>query len=140
MAEPCRQGENTLDRGFLIQFAVSAAAVAGLVVLSAWARIARPTPPLDEAQARTLLDEEFPGQRPDEIWIAQDGAGALARSGASALILWRIGDGYVARATSWARVLEARLTNGRLRIDFDEAAAPRAVLAMADWPPQGATA
>jgi hypothetical protein len=114
--------------------------VAGLAALPAWARIARPTPPLGEAQARALLDEEFPGQPLDAIWIAQDGAGALARSGASALILWRIGDGYVARATSWNRVLEARLKNGRLRIDFDEAAAPRAVLTMAAWPPQGVTA
>jgi len=129
-----------LDKGFLIQFAVSAAAVAGLVVLSAWARIARPTPPLDEARARALFAEEFPRQHLESVWIAQDGAGALARSGPSALVLWRSGDGYVARATPWSRALHARFKDGLLRIDFGEAAAPRAVLAMAAWPPGDAPA
>ena len=70
---------------FLIQFAASGAAITLLVALAAWARIARPCAPLDESRAGELLAQEFPGRRIDALWLAADGAGALARSGAGPL-------------------------------------------------------
>jgi len=70
-----------LSPGFLFQLAGSTVAVGALVALAAWAKIARPAGPLDEVRARTLLAEEFPGRILDGLWVATDGAGALAKSG-----------------------------------------------------------
>jgi HAMP domain-containing protein len=126
-----------LDKGFVIQFGGSLAAVAALVLFAAWARIARPTRPLDETQARALLALDFPDTPIEAVWIAQDGAGAVARSDKTALVLWRCGDGFVSRSTPWVRVLRGGFRNGRLSIDFGETGAPRADLALAAWPPEG---
>lgn len=130
-----RAGSERLSAADLIKLAVSALAVAALVGLAAWARIARPTPPLDEAEARSLFADEFPGQPVERLWLADDGRGAIARSGDAALVLSRLGDGYVARHVPWARAAAAGVRAGRLRIPLGDVAAPRAVLAIAAWPP-----
>lgn len=130
-----REDNKTLDKAFFLQFAGSMGAVAALVGLAAWARHGRPAPGFDEARARMLLAEEFPGARIDRLWIARDGKGALARSGAKALVLMQVGDGHAARSTCWAQVSAAMFRNGRLRIELGEVAAPRAELAFDQWPP-----
>lgn len=120
----------------LIQFALSAAAVGGLIALAAWAKIARPVGPLDEARARALLVEEFPGRSVDAVWIAADGAGALARSGGMALVICRFGDGFVARQIPWAQAVSSSFRDGRLSVDLADIAAPRATLSLPSWPPK----
>ena len=124
-----------LSQAFLIQVAASAAAVAALVGLAAWARIARPLNPLDETTARFYLREEFPGRPIDQLWVATDGAGALCKSGASALVLCRLGDGYVARQIPWAQALSAAFRNGRITLDLADVSAPKAVIELPHWPP-----
>lgn len=126
-----------MNQAFFVQLAVSAAAVAVLVGLAAWADIARSAPPLDELRARRLLAEEFPGRSVDGLWIAVDGMGAMARSGGMALLLCRLGDGFVARQVPWVRALAASYKDGRISIDLADAAAPRAVIALDAWPPKG---
>ena len=125
-----------MESAFLIQLAASAAAVAALIGLAAWARIARPFEPLDEAAAHRLFAEEFPDHPIDAIWLA--GEGALARSGAAALVLSRLGDGYVARRLPWDRALAGPVRNGRLQLDLNDPSAPRAHLTLDDWPPREA--
>jgi|TARA_R100000935_G_scaffold57822_1_gene92804 hypothetical protein len=125
-----------VDKAFLIQFTGSMAAVAVLVGLAAWARIGRPSPGLDEARARDLLAEDFPDRQIDQLWIAREGRGALARSGACALVLIQVGDGYAARRLSWCQASSAMFRNGQLDIRLGEVAAPRAVLAFDNWPPK----
>ena len=124
-----------LSQAFLIQLAASGAAVAALVGLAAWARIARPVNPLDDRTARFYLGEEFPDRKVDQLWVATDGAGALARSGASALILVRLGDGYVARQIPWGQALSAAFRDGRITLDLADVAAPKAVIVLPAWPP-----
>lgn len=124
-----------LSQAFLIQLAASGAAVAALVGLAAWARIARPLNPLDDATARFYLREEFPGRSIDQLWIATDGAGALAKSGAAALVLCRLGDGYVARQIPWGQALSAAFRDGRISLDLGDVAAPKAVIVLPAWPP-----
>jgi hypothetical protein len=124
-----------LSQAFLIQVAASGAAVAALVALAAWARIARPLNPLDDASARFYLAEEFPGRRIDRLWVATDGGGALARSGASALVLCRVGDAYIGRQIPWAMALSAVFRDGRITLDLADVAAPKAVLVLPGWPP-----
>jgi hypothetical protein len=126
-----------MNQAFAIQLAASAAAVAVLVALAAWAKIARPTPPLDDQQARKLLAQEFPSRRLDGVWVAIDGGGVLAKSGALALVLCRLGDGYVGRQVPWAQVLAASFKGGRVSIDLGDIGAPKAVMYMGAWPPQG---
>lgn len=118
----------------LIQLLGSAVAVSLLVALAAWARIPRPTPPLDAQGARALLAVEFPDDRIDALWIADDGAGLVARSGDRALVLWRKGDGYVARETAWANALAATVDKGRLKLRIADGA-PRLSLKDGAWPP-----
>lgn len=124
------------SHAFLIQLAASAAAVSALVGLAAWARIARPLPPLDEASARALLADEFPEHTIERVWVADDGGGALARSGASALVLCRIGDGYVARQIPWGQALSAAFRDGRITLHLADIAAPKAVISFSAWPPK----
>jgi hypothetical protein len=122
--------------GFFVQLGASAAAVGALVGLAAWAKIAKPVPPLDESRAREMLGEEFPGRRIDAVWVASDGAGALARSGGLALVLCRLGDGFAARQIPWAQAVAASFRDGRLRLDLADVAAPAAVIALPAWPPK----
>jgi hypothetical protein len=128
-----------MDEGFFVQLAASAAAVGVLVCLAAWAKIARPAAPLDEHRARALFAEEFPTRTIDAVWVASDGAGALARSGGMALVICQVGDGFAARQIPWAQALAATFRNGRLSIDLSDTAAPRAVIALPSWPPKNLT-
>jgi hypothetical protein len=129
-----------MSQAFLIQLIGSAVAVAAMVAIAAWARIARPTPPLDEAQARALLAEEFPAHRIDRIWLAADGRAAIAKAGDKALLVSRLGDGVLARQIPWSAAVRAPLANGRLTLDLHDIGAPRAVIAMTAWPPEGLAA
>ncbi|MBO9547464.1 MAG: hypothetical protein J7528_23455 [Caulobacter sp.] len=124
-----------MDKALLIQLLGSAVAVSLLVALAAWARIPRPTPPLDADGARTLLAMEFPDDRVDALWIAADGAGLVARSGDRALIAWRKGDGYVARDLAFGAALAAKADNGFLTIKTADGA-PRLALNDGPWPPR----
>ena len=128
--------ETRLNQAFLIQIAASAAAVAVLVGLAAWAKIARPSAPLDDARARKLLAEDFPGRTIDELWVAVDGKGALAKSGATALVLCELGDGYVCRQIPWAQALAASFKDGRIVVNLADIGAPKAVIALTAWPPK----
>jgi hypothetical protein len=125
-----------MDRAYFIQLAMSGAAVAVLVALAAWLGIARPAGPLDEARARALLAEEFPGRTIEALWIGADGTGALARSGGLALVVCQTGDGFAARQVPWAQALAASFRDGRLTIDLGDVAAPRAVIPLPAWPPR----
>jgi hypothetical protein len=126
-----------LAHALYIQLAGSAAAVAVLVGIAAWANIAKSAPPLDEDRARKLLDDEFPGRSLDGLWVAVDGMGAVAKCGGMALVLCRMGDGYVARQVPWGQALAASLKDGRISINLADVAAPRAVIALSAWPPKG---
>lgn len=125
-----------MDEAFFVQLALSGAAVAILVGLAAWAKIAKPAGPLDEARARILFEDEFPGRRLDAVWVASDGAGALARSGGLALVLCQVGDGFAARQIPWAQAISASFRNGKLCVDLADIAAPRATLSLPSWPPK----
>jgi hypothetical protein len=120
---------------FLLQFAGSAIAVGLMIGLAAWATRGRGAPPLDEAEARRWLADEFPGREVEQLWIATDGLGALAKAGERALILTRMGDGYAAREIAWRQALAAQARNGCVRIALGDVTAPRAVLALGAWPP-----
>ena len=124
-----------MDKALLIQLLGSAVAITALVGLAAWAGIARPTPPLDAPTLAALLADEFPDHHPTAVWISADGAGALARAGDSVLVLWRRGDGYVAREITWPAVAAATSHGGRLKLPVGDAAP---VFAVADdlWPPR----
>jgi hypothetical protein len=132
----CAASFRPVNSAALIQFAISAIAVAAMVGLAAWATRGRSAPPLDEATARRWLADEYPSRAIDSLWLAADGKGCVARSGDRALVLTRMGVGYAARQGPWAQVLGANVKNGRLRIAFGDVAAPRAVLAMTAWPPK----
>jgi hypothetical protein len=125
-----------VDKAYLIQLAASTAAVSVLVGLAAWAKIARPVGPLNLARAQELLSEEFPGRSLDQVWVATDGAGALARSGGMALVLCRVGDGFAARQIPWAQAVSSSFRNGRLRIDLSDISAPVATISLPSWPPK----
>jgi hypothetical protein len=125
-----------VNTAYLIQFAIFSLAVALMVALAAWATRGRGAPPLDEATARAWLADEYPGRRIEGLWLAADGQGAVAKAGAAALVLNRMGDGYVARQVPWTQALAAEPTDGRIRIGFGDVAAPGAVLAIAAWPPK----
>jgi hypothetical protein len=124
-----------LDKALLIQLGGSIVAVILLVAFAAWMGVARATPPLDAEAARALLTQEFPEHRPNAVWIAADGAGVIARAGDLALVLWRRGDGYVARDLPWSAVAALKPTSGRLVVRLPDA---RPVFAVNDdvWPPK----
>lgn len=124
----------------VIQLVGSAVAVAAMVALAAWARIARPTAPLDAEAVRGLLSIDYPDHIIEDIWIAADGAGAIARSGTRALILSRLGDSWVTRDMAWAAAQAAPIRGGRVRLRLDDPSSPRLSLAVSGvnpWPPQG---
>ena len=127
---------------FAIQFVASLVAVGLMVALAAWAKIPRPTAPLTEADARAQLGDEFPGQAPDQLWLAADGHGVIARAGDEALVLALIGDGYVARGLAWEDAIAVAPTDGVLTLGFAEPGASRLKLRMDDaaWPPRMAAA
>ena len=112
-------------------------AVGVLIAIAAWAKIAKPMPPLSDARARVLMAQEFPGKALDSLWVSVDGRGALARSGAAALVLCEVGDGYVARSIPWAQALSASFRDGVLKLDLADVSAPNARLSFLSWPPGG---
>jgi hypothetical protein len=124
-----------LDKALLIQLGGSVVAVVLLVAFAAWMGVARATPPLDAEAAQALLTQEFPDHQPDAVWIAADGAGIIARAGDLALVLWRRGDGYVARDLPWSGVAALKPIAGRLVVRVADA---RPVFAVNDdvWPPK----
>ena len=125
-----------MDKAYFIQLAASLAAVGVLVALSAWANIKKPAGPLDKERVRSILAMEFPGRSLDAIWVATDGAGALARSGGLALVLCQVGDGFAARQIPWAQAVSSSFKEGRLRIDLADIAAPVATISLPSWPPK----
>jgi HAMP domain-containing protein len=123
----------------LLRLAVSALLVAVMIGVAAWARIARPVAPLDEAAARELMAGEFPDLSPDYVWIAGDGAGAIGRAGDTALVIYRLGDSWVARSMPWRLALVAPVKRGRVLLKLRDPAAPMARLAVSGvtpWPPE----
>lgn len=126
---------SVLDKALLIQLGGSVVAVALLVAFAAWMGVARATPPLDPEAARALIALEFPDHRPDAVWISADGAGIIARDGARALVLYRRGDGYVARDLAWSAIAALKPEGRRLVIRLADA---RPVFAVEDdaWPPK----
>ncbi len=116
----------------------SGIAVLVLVGLAALARLARPTPPLDAAAARTLLGDDFPEAQIDRIWLADDGSSALARSGARALYLFRLGDAWVARDLAWTDAAAAPVRGGRLHLRLPGVSPRLARPVLAGWPPEPA--
>jgi hypothetical protein len=123
---------------FLIQFAISGVAIVAMVALAGWARIAKPCPPLDDAAARRLLEDEFPDADIGRIWIAADHRAAVARSGDQALIVSQLGDGYLARAVPWSQAAAAEVRAGAVRLKLRDIAAPAISLAVGEgaaWPP-----
>lgn len=124
-----------MDKALLIQLGGSVVAVALLVAFVRWLGVARATPPLDAQAAKALLDVEFPDHRSQATWIAADGAGLIARDGDLALILYRRGDGYVARDLPWSAVAALKPTDGRLTVRVSDA---RPAFAVRDdvWPPK----
>ena len=101
-------------------------------------RLARPTPPLDEAAARTLLGDDFPEAQIDRIWLAGDGSSALARSGAHAFYLFRLGDSWVARDLPWTEAAAAPVRDGRLHLRLAGVSPRLARPVLAGWPPETA--
>jgi hypothetical protein len=82
---------------------------------------------------------EFPDNPINDLWIASDGGGAVARSGTEALVVYRAGDGYVARSLAWAAALASPVQGGRVQFSFGDFAAPKARLAVSGinpWPPE----
>jgi hypothetical protein len=127
-----------VDSAFLIKTGASLVAILLMVALAAWARIARPTPPLDEAQITDLLAFEFPGAPIDGVWFAADKRGAIVRSAGQALLIYLAGDGYVTRSMPWSEAERATPGNGALTIRLADIGAPKASFAIAEdstWPP-----
>lgn len=125
--------------GLLIQLIGSAVAVAAMVGLAAWARIPRPTEPLDEHTACDLIHTDYPGYPIDAVWIAADGLGAIARSGENALVLAQLGDSWVTRDMPWTAAITSPIRGGRIRLRTPDPAAPKLSLAVSGvtpWPPQ----
>jgi hypothetical protein len=109
-----------------------------LVGLAAWARIPRATPPLDEAHARALLAEEWPGVPVSRVWTSADGAAAVGQAGSEGLVVWRAGDGYRLRRAPLARLAQAERRGAAMRIPLNDPSTPRLSVAFSGegaWPP-----
>lgn len=124
-----------MDQAFLIRLAVTLAVVGVIVAITAWAKISRPSPALDENQVRRILADDFPQARLDRIWIALDQQGALVRSCETAIVLFKMGDGYVSRSLDWSEALAAKPAKGRFWFNLHDFSAPKASLALSPgWP------
>jgi len=124
---------------FLLQLGVSAGFIVLMVVLAAVAKIPRATPSLDDAALRRLLADDFPEQVPDRTWIAGDGQAGLAAAGKTALVAFRLGDGYVTRDLPWSDLIRAHRTPEGIQLLFNGPGGGLARLAWpgeAPWPPE----
>jgi hypothetical protein len=129
-----KSGAASVTLKYIITQLVTLSIVGGIMGLVAWVRIPRATPPLDEAEVKRRLAEDFPQTPLDQIWLALDGAGAVARSGDLALLLFRLGDSYVSRSMAWSDAIQAEAVKGRFCFKFNDFAAPKASLALApNW-------
>ena len=124
-----------MDQADFVQVALSAGALSVLTALAAWLKIAQPTPPLDEARVRQLLAEAFPGRVVEAVWVGAAGKGALAKSGAAALVVCAVRDGFACRKMPWALALSVAFKTGRLLVDLTDIDAPVAILSLAVDPP-----
>jgi len=132
-----------MDLNFLIKTAASAVAIALLVALAAWAKIARPTPDLDEAAVRDLLAFEAPGAHLEAVWISADARSAVVRAGEQAFIVYRLGDGYVARSAPWTALANATSDSGAIDLRFAGVGGPGARFRLGEgvaWPPAAGVA
>jgi hypothetical protein len=130
-----------MTSAFLFQQAVSAAAIAVLIGISAWAKMPRPAPPLDESRVRQLLADDFPEAECSAIWIDADRSAAVARSGAKALLLFRLGDSFVSRDLPVSALSKAQLDKGRAVLALEDASASTVSFALSTgqvWPPLSA--
>lgn len=126
-----------MDPSDLTQVAATGMAIAVLAGLAAWLKIAGPPAPLDEARARFLFAEAFPGRRLDAVWVGVAGRGALAKSGAAALVLCQLGQGFTVRQMPWATALATAFKTGRICVDLADVHAPMAEITLSVTPPQG---
>lgn len=110
-------------------------AIIALVAAMIWAKIARPIMPLDETRAQFLLQEQFPGKVIEAIWVDASGKGAVAKSGAAALVLCQHGEAYVGRQIPWAIALADGFRTGEICISLADIHAPTAVISLPAWAP-----
>jgi hypothetical protein len=73
------------------------------------------------------------------VWVTRDGKGAVGKSGAAALVLCRLADGWTARKMPWAQALCQGVQRGQICIDLADVASPKVVLALQGWPPEQLT-
>ncbi len=123
-----------MEEGYLIQFVGSAAAIAVLTLIAAWARIPRKAPPLDEAAVRALIAVDEPDIALESVWIDAPGRTAVARAGGEGVVLFRVGDCFAVRTMPWNEVASAVAERGRAVIAFHDPGAPKAVFEL----PKGA--
>lgn len=124
-----------MSQSIVIQLAATAAALAALLGVAFWAKFAKPLSPLSDERARELLQSAFPNRSLEKIWVSVDGCGALAKSGAAALVLCETGEGYVTRHIPWAQAVASSFRDGVVRLDLSDVSAPEARLALQGWPP-----
>ena len=120
-----------VDQAYLIQFAVSAAAIVILALVAWWARIPRKVEPLTEASARALIAEELPDLRLDRVWVDAAGETAVARAGEAAVVLFRVGDSYAVREAPWSNIPHCRVAKGAAVFRFDDPGCPSAAFRLA---------
>lgn len=120
-----------MDQAYLIQFAISAAAIVVLALVAAWARIPRKVEPLTEASARELIAEELPDTAVQRVWVDAEGAAAVAKAANEGVILFRLGDCYAVRTMPWAEVSKARAAKGRAFFRFADPGCPAAAFKLA---------
>ncbi len=123
---------------FVLVTLASAVAILVLTGLSALLATPRPTPPLTVDSARARLAQEFPDSAVSGVWLDPSGHAAVARASMRALVLFRVGDGYVARDLAWSALASAERKAGQVVAVFGDFAAPRAILHLppeAPWPP-----
>ncbi len=116
------------------QLAMTGFATIMLVGATAWASLSKPKPPLNETRARALFDEIFPDRRLDAVWVAADGKGAMAKSGALALVLCAVGEEFVGRRLPWASALASAFRTGQISVDLTDLSEPPAILALQALP------
>ena len=129
-----------MDDPFLEQIVWSGLAFIVLVGAAPWASLCKPTGPLNELRARGLLAEAFPHRTVESVWLGADGKAALAKSGALALIVCAVGEGFVVRQIPWAQALSRSFRSGSIKIDLSDDAAPPALISLIAWPPKNLAA
>ena len=128
-----------MDQAYLIQFAVSAAAIVVLALVARWARIPRQVEPFNDASARALIADELPDLRIDRVWVdaaggtavARAGETGVARAGDEGVVLFRVGDAFTVRTAPWAEITRTRVASGKALFRFDDPGCPSAAFKLA---------